>query len=261
MLSIYQSIAIAVALMFGMAFKLTQPVSTSAQMNVNSFVADNIRQETNTEFAKANTIIQNRSGYWVQVARNASVRQSPGGPEVKQGFRLQPGQYFHVETRGGTASWALGFACPNGGRFCNSRENLPGFVLRSALGARISANTLEEPVKATFAAFYEPEIAGTSLNDVPHFMPAGYISPNTAERTVTSAAATTRTVCAREVWVRNDRLHPIGVLRKGERFAVERYTDGSGNSGNPVWALGRAYGRGVVPQGAYGRVMVSSLCR
>ena len=81
-----------------------------------------------------------RSGYWVRVARNASVRMYPGGPEVRAGFRLHPGQYFHVDPKGANGAWALGFACPNGGRYCNSRENIQGFILKSALGARVSSH-------------------------------------------------------------------------------------------------------------------------
>lgn len=253
------AIAIAVTLAFGMAFMLSQTASTAAQTQVNSFT--DARQQTSASVAAAKTVTPDRSGYWVQVIRSASVRKGAGGPEVNPGFRLQPGQYFHVENKGGNASWALGFACPNGGRYCNSRENIPGFVLRSALGARVSTNTSEAPVNATLAAFSESEIGVVSSPAAARFIPATYISPNTAEFNITPVAATTRTVCAREVWLRNDRLHPIGVLRKGDRFDVERYTDGSGNSGNRVWALGRGYGRGVIPQGTYGRVMASSLCQ
>jgi len=249
-------IAIAVILAFGMTFILSQPASMSAH-TVDSFRIDNIPKGTQVEPA-ASTVTPDRSGYWAQVTRSASVRRNlGGGPEVRQGFRLQAGQYFHVETRGGNASWALGFACPNGGRFCNSRENLQGFVLRSALGDRVSANPSETPNNLVFAAFSGFETGVVSSQG----KLAMYIDQNTAGSNIRLAASTSRTVCAREVWMRNDRLHPIGILRKGDRFEVERYTDGSGNSGRPVWALGRAYGGGVKPQGLQGRVMVNSLCR
>lgn len=186
-----------------------------------------------------------RSGFWVRVARNASVRMYPGGPEVRAGFRLHPGQYFHVDPKGANGAWALGFACPNGGRYCNSRENIQGFILKSALGARISSREAPDVRLAASPAFEVVEAA--ALNP---FVAVAYGAPFNSSRVV----------CAREVWVRDNRLHPIGILRRGDRFVVERYTDGSGNSGYPVWALGRAYGRGVNPQGKHGRVMANSLC-
>lgn len=255
------AIAIAILLTFGMTFALSQPSSMTTQTHVDSFRIDGIQRGTQVEPAAASIVTPDRSGYWAQVVRSASVRMSPGGPEVKNGFRLQPGQYFHVETKGGNASWALGFACPNGGRYCNSRENLQGFILRGSLGARVSANASEPDAKATLADFTDIETDFDSSPDAASFIFAKYISPNRSERSVTVSAATMRTVCDREVWVRNNQLHPIGILRKGDRFKVERYTDGSGNSGKPVWALGWAYGAGVIPRGAYGRVMVASLCR
>jgi hypothetical protein len=206
-------------------------------------------------YAAAAAPAPERSGFWVRVARNASVRTYPGGPEVRAGFRLNPGQYFHVDPKGSNGPWALGFACPNGGRYCNSRENIQGFVLTSALGARVSAHgdsdsglaasTADEAGHAPVPS--ESVYATASFNS---FAAVSYAAPYDSSRRV----------CAREVWVRDNRLHPIGILRRGERFEVERYTDGSGNSGNPVWALGRAYGRGVNPQGKQGRVMVNSLC-
>jgi hypothetical protein len=206
-------------------------------------------------YAAAAGLAPERSGFWVRVARNASVRLYPGGPEVRAGFRLYPGHYFHVDPKGANGQWSLGFACPNGGRYCNSRENIQGFILISTLGARVSAHGASDLRLAAAAAVgvgdaparSELEYEAASFNA---FAAVSYAAPFTSSRFV----------CAREVWVRDNRLHPIGILRKGDRFDVERYTDGSGNSGYPVWALGRAYGPGVNPQGKQGRVMVNSLC-
>ena len=102
------------------------------------------------------------------------------------------------------------------------------------------------------------EVAEASVDTAPIYEPAAF-NPFTAAA-YGAPFNSSRVVCAREVWVRDNRLHPIGILRRGDRFVVERYTDGSGNSGYPVWALGRAYGRGVNPQGKRGRIMANSLC-
>lgn len=196
-----------------------------------------------------------RSGFWVRVARNASVRLYPGGPEVRAGFRLHPGQYFHVDPKGANGQWSLGFACPNGGRYCNSRENIQGFILNSALGVRVSTHG---DADAGLAAAAAVGVGGAPARSGLDYEAASFNS--FAAVSYAAPFTSSRRVCAREVWVRDNRLHPVGILRKGDRFDVERYTDGSGASGHPVWALGRAYGRGVNPQGKQGRVMVNSLC-
>lgn len=206
-------------------------------------------------YVAAAGVTPERSGFWVRVARNASVRLYPGGPEVRNGFRLYPGQYFHIDPKGANGQWALGFACPNGGRYCNSRENIQGFILSNSLGTRVSAHGDSDLKLAASSA--------DEFGDAPSRFGFDYEAASFNSFAAVSYAApynSARLVCAREVWVRDNRLHPIGILRKGDRFEVERYTDGSGNSGYPVWALGRAYGRGVNPQGKQGRVMVNSLC-
>jgi hypothetical protein len=390
-----------------------------------------------TAVARAAAIVD-RSGYWAVVSQRASVRQFPNGPEVKQGFRLNSGQYFHVDPKGGNSHWAMGFACPDGGRFCNSRENLQGFILRQSLGQRVSVNTaggleggatissvtaatsvdeqtagarfMNAMLRADSAARSDASVQGEEataaslpcdsrlwshvysrerlqvvrpcvsltgtvvyvhpnsdgdihilLNLEPHLRHAPFINnrnrtehngdlvvelickatphgdaikacgnwrqpipaPQLGERyvvtgalvqdnspkhgwmelhpvshivraprraaldapsdggTETASASYTpasfeektvttgntslaldseRRICARDVWLRDDRLHPIGLLHQGDKFLVERYSDGSGN-GYEVWALGRAYGPGVNPQGKRGRVMAKYLCR
>ena len=253
------AIAIAVVLVTGTVLMLRQPKLAAARTPVNSLGERQVQLTTNAEAVAMSTLVPERSGYWVQVTRRASVRKYPGGPEVRPGFRLEPGQYFHVDPKGGDAHWSLGFACPNGGRYCNSRENLPGFTLRSALGAQVSANPAETSADSTLLAFSEAETDATPVQGGARYMPALFHSFAAGTNAVSFAAATRR-VCAREVWLRDNRLHPIGILYAGDRFDVERYTDGSGNNGHQVWAIGRAYGPGVKPQGKHGRVMANSLC-
>jgi len=108
-------------------------------------------------------------------------------------------------------------------------------------------------------AFYVPVIAEVDnslfTGGAPYaralYRPAAVV---TAVAMVPALLGQERRICAREVWMRNDKLWPIELLRAGDRFIVERYTDGSKNDGNVRWAIGSA-------GNLRGRVLVSALCR
>lgn len=180
-----------------------------------------------------------RFGYWARTTRRATVRDYPGGDKVLH--TLEPGQSFHVDPEGGEKNWALGYACPDGGRSCGPDRNIIGFILRSSLGGGRAA---------------APAVpgAGARLALLPS---AGGSTP--ALRWQFASEGHRRRVAVRELWLRNDLLHAIGVLRENDYFIVERYTDGSRNNGQRVWAIGRGVGRGVNPNNSYGRVLASGL--
>lgn len=193
--------------------------------------------------------VPDQSGYWARVvARDATVRARPGGRVVGS---LSNGQWFHVyPSYGGNSAWLLGYMCPRGNRGCGNRESIPGFILRSVLtGLRADSPTPATSAHqlAVLTASDEPSTAG----DV-RFISARF-RPATPPRAAAVAQGVARRICSEQVWMRNDRLWPIELLYKNERFYVERYTDGSQNDGNRRWAIGRA-------RGIRGRVLVTSLC-
>jgi hypothetical protein len=205
--------------------------------------------------AQVSAAAQSQSGYWAQVAaRDATVRDRPGGRVVKT---LARGQYFHVySSYAQNPSWLMGYACVNGNRGCANRQSVPGFILRSALSGRASADEAR-PAHGFLMASFAPTFAdgGGWLSPAgADFTTAVFMTTAASLPAATAVRGETRSVCVREVWMRNDRLWPIQLLYKGDKFIVERYTDGSPNDGRARWAIGRA-------RGVYGRVLVSSLCR
>lgn len=206
--------------------------------------------ETNVTAARtAAPAVPDQSGYWARVvARDATVRSRPGGRVIGS---LTNGQWFHVyPSYSGNTAWLLGYMCPRGNRGCGNRESIPGFILRSVL----TGPRADSPAPATSAY----QLAALTASDEPFAVgDVRFISAHFSSATLPLAAAVAqgvaRRICSEQVWMRNDRLWPIELLYKNERFYVERYTDGSQNDGNRRWAIGRARGK-------RGRVMVSSLC-
>lgn len=245
-----------VAFILAFVSVLHRLVPVMAEATVSHTVAEReLRPAKGIEKIAASAGITDRSGYWVSVTQKASIRRFPGGAEVRPGFRLSPGQYFHLDPQGGNAQWALGFACPNGGRYCNSRENLQGFILRCSLGNRVSVNSSADLTAGTVLASSDAAKRGDT-----QVAGALYLHALSSVNAASLALDSERHVCARDIWLRDDRLHPIGLLHQGDRFVVERYTNGSGNKYD-VWAIGRAYGPGVNPQGKRGRLMAKYLCQ
>jgi len=202
---------------------------------------------------------QRQNGYWVQLARNATVREYPGGPTIVRGGRaveLKAGQWFHIDPGVGTKAWGLGYCCVGGGRGCNRHNSVPGYVLRSALSNQTASH-------AGQAA--EPEVSAASSAPA-SFTPGAGVGYSYALSVAPYAGVGApfrgheRRICAREAWFRNDRLHRIGILRAGDRVYVDRYTDGSKEDGQRRWAIGRGVGPGITPGRNYGRVLVESLC-
>lgn len=253
-------IAIALMLVAGLALMVNRQSPATAQPIIRPVTEPEFQPAQEVKTVAVNASVHDRSGYWVLVNQAASVRRFPSGPDVRQGFRLRPGQYFHLDPKGGNASWAMGFACPNGGRYCNSRENLQGFILRHTLGGRVSTHATDDLKEATvLLASLKKAGNGDALQAGALYVPT-MLSGHTATLSPVSVTVDSeRRTCSRDLWLRNDRLHPIGLLHQGDRFVVERYTNGSGNK-YEVWAIGRAYGPGVNPQGKRGRVLAKYLC-
>ncbi|HEV7905820.1 MAG TPA: hypothetical protein VGO96_18415 [Pyrinomonadaceae bacterium] len=195
--------------------------------------------------------LPDQSGYWAQVvARDATVRVRPGGGVLG---KLTNGQWFHVyPSYSGSPAWVLGYMCPRGNRGCSNRESIAGFIMRSVLTGPRAAVTMDAPVTAMHqAAALSASDDALAVEDV-RFLTMSFHSPTSLSGTLLTQGSERR-ICSDEVWMRNDRLWPIELLRKNERFYVERYTDGSKNDGQRRWAIGRA-------RGIRGRVMVTSLC-
>jgi hypothetical protein len=192
--------------------------------------------------------VQGQSGYWARVvARDATVRDRPGGRVLQV---LTSGQYFHVYPSYQNPSWLLGYACPRGNRGCSNRQSTAGYILRSTVSGSAAITAPLLPGEAFFVSAMA-EGDNSSLNGAYALAPPALGFATVAMGTLPSQE---RRVCAREAWMRNDRLWPIELLRAGERFIVERYTDGSKNDGNARWAIGRA-------RNLRGRILVTALCR
>lgn len=193
---------------------------------------------------KVETIQHRQSGYWRRVSRRATVRSEPGGDVI---HTLEAGQMFHVYDEYRHPSWLLGYACPGGGAACGSGQAIVGFVLRDAFenrGAAAPAQGRAHLTNMNTVAEAKFQTADWSSADPVHFQ---------------RIAHEQRIVIARELYLRNDPLHPIGLLRAGDVFIVERYTDGSQNDGQRRWAIGWAKGTGVNPNNNYGRVLLEGL--
>lgn len=201
-----------------------------------------------------------RSGRWVQFIRAATVRKYITNPSVKASDKVfQPGMWFHADDGGGNAVWALGYVCPNGGRFCNKHDNIKGFVLRTALPSLASLERGDSESTAELTDFApasaEPIVSGNeALYVAASFAPA-------AAQTASAAGRETLRVCPnvkRPLWVRDNNLHPIGLIypEPGEKIVVDKYTDGHPNDGKRRWVLGWFYSKGVSPRGRYGRVLL-----
>jgi hypothetical protein len=196
--------------------------------------------------------VPDQSGYWAQVvARDATVRVRPGGSVIG---RLTNGQWFHVyPSYSGNSAWLLGYMCPRGNRGCGNRESLPGFIMRSVLTGPRAALPAGELFTATYRADTSERSDDAFAFEDARFIPASFYPSASLLYGVALAQGSERRICSEQVWMRNDRLWPIELLYKNERFYVERYTDGSKEDGKRRWAIGRA-------RGIRGRVMVSSLC-
>jgi len=215
--------------------KSPQTPSPAAPMAVASSRSDDLKFET----------IQHRqSGYWRRLSRRATVRNQPGGDVL---HTLEPGQLFHIYDEYRHPSWLLGYACPDGGADCGSGQAIVGFVLRDAFENRGAAAPAQGP--ARFAVANNVSEVKIQTAD---WSPTGSVH-------LQRIAHEQRRVIARELYLRNDLLHPIGLLRAGDVFIVGRYTDGSQNDGQRRWAIGWAKGAGVDPNNNYGRVLVEGL--
>lgn len=201
-------------------------------------------------FASATAAAQNQSGYWAQVvARDATIRERPvqGSRVLKT---LTRGQWFHVYPTYKDASWFVGYACVNGNRGCANQHSTSGFILRGVLSGKVAVNFRPIP-RGDGEASFIAEIGGPSLASEARRAHAIYRSTAAA---LSPSPSNERRVCAREAWMRDDRLRPIELLRAGDRFIVEKYTDGSKNDGYARWAIGRA-------KNLRGRVLVTALCK
>ncbi len=201
---------------------------------------------------------QRQHGYWVQVMRNATVREYPGGPIIVRAGKpveLKVGHWFHIDPGVGTHAWGLGYCCVGGGRGCNRHNSVPGYILRSALSTQ-TASHIAQPSGPETTAGNSP--LNFTAGGEAGYTPALFVA--TALRANAVLQGHERRVCAREAWFRNDRLWRIGILRAGDRVVVDRYTDGSKEDGKRRWAIGRGVGPGITPNNSYGRVLVESLC-
>jgi hypothetical protein len=197
--------------------------------------------------AMSATTVQGQSGYWAQIAaRDATLRDRPGGSVIKV---LTKGQWVHIYPSMNRGAWVGAYACPNGNRGCANRSSTPGYILRSALLTTISTKTWMPD--SSFTTTWMPDSSFTTTWTA---TPALYVASANSFAMFVTPQNQERRVCAREVWMRNDKLWPIEILRAGDRFVVERYTDGSKNDGNARWAIGRA-------KNLRGRVLLSALCR
>lgn len=201
-------------------------------------------------------------GYWVKLVSTASVRDYPRGKTIIRNGRpvvLKANQWFHIDPGVGTAKWALGYCCVGGGKGCNRHNSVPGFILRSALSSR-AATYKVLPAAPSRDAFNLTEVGYAPDQGDADFVRAVF-NPAPAGVGVIGTQNAKRRICAREAWFRNDKLHRIGILRKGDSIIVERYTDGAKNDKERHWAIGRGVGRGIHPSRNYGRVSAMSLCR
>jgi hypothetical protein len=205
-------------------------------------------------FASVTATAQTQSGYWAQVvAVDATIRARPvqGSRVLKT---LTRGQWFHVYPTYKDASWFVGYACVNGNRGCANQQSTSGFILRGVLSGKVAMNFPTVPRRAGEASFVgeigDPSLATDSRRA--HVYRA--IAADPAATWLAPAPSNERRICAREAWMRDDRLRPIELLRAGDRFIVEKYTDGSKNDGYARWAIGRA-------KNLRGRVLLTALCK
>jgi hypothetical protein len=207
--------------------------------------------------AAANTVCASvtqqgrQSGRFVQFTRRATVRKFMGGGELAVQKVYQPGQWFHVYERMGNAAWAGGYVCLNGGRFCNQHDNIKGFVLRSSLPSLASIERQAPSSEPPLPAFTATADAMPFQNEV-HYLAAGF---SLSAAGSPAPARTVLRVCPgrRPVWLRNNKLHPIGYLTTSpsDRFVVDR------PSPNGNWIMGWGYGGAVNPNNNYGRLLMS----
>jgi hypothetical protein len=205
---------------------------------------------TESTAAETATMALDQSGYWAQViTRDATVRDRPNGRVLKT---LKTGEWFHVYPTFKNSTWFLGYACPNGNRGCANRQSIAGYVLQSVLSGKAATDYPALPGNGGEA--FKEKIDSPFGNGVRYTHAVYRSAPAIGTPALAfSAGDQERRICAREVWMRNDKLQPIQILRAGDRFIVERYTDGSKNDGNSRWAIGRA-------KNLRGRVLLSALC-
>jgi hypothetical protein len=194
-----------------------------------------------------------QSGYWAQVsARDATVRNRAGGSVVL--LTLTRGQYFHVyNVDRRSPAWFVGYACPHGNRGCGSGQSIPGYILRSTLSGRGSALGVN-PAASAGDFLLAASSTEESPQDEAGLQSAPLLKTVAAGGASLLALSGERRVCAKDVYLRDNKLHPIAIMRRGDRFRVEKYTDGSENDGRARWAIGTG------PGNVHGRVLVSALC-
>ena len=237
-----------------------QPLGTTVKP-VNPFNERQARLANTSGMAAVSAVLQKQYGYWVKLARPASVRDYPGGKTIVRDGKpvtLKAGQWFHIDPGVGTAKWGLGYCCVGGGKGCNRHNSVPGFILRSALTPR-NATYKVLPAEPSVAAFNSIEVSYAPGTGATGLVPV-FFNPFATGAGVIASQNQKRRVCAREAWFRDDKLHRIGILRKGDSIIVERYTDGAKNDKRRHWAIGRGVGRGIHPSRNQGRVLVMSLC-
>lgn len=264
------------------ALTLNAQASEMTVQPVNAF------KEQTAQVARASAIdgampaLQKRqNGKWVKLTRSAAVRKSPGGKTIVRDGKpvaLKAGQWFHLEPGVGTATWALGYCCVGGGKACNRHNSVPGFILRSALSPATAKHNVKHKVLFVIrTALNLVEASGVLRNAHPTFVsrlfgplragmelvaPQNQVfNPSPMWLAPIASQNQERRICAREAWFRNDKLHRIGIFRKGDSIIVERYTDGSQSDKKRRWAIGTGLGRGIQPNRNHGRVLVTSLCR
>ncbi len=182
-----------------------------------------------------------QSGYWAQVTvQDATVLNRAGGSVVLK--TLTRGQWFHVYATDRTRpSWFLGYACPHGNRGCSNVKSIAGYILRTSFSGRAAADVALPIPGADDYSYRKMTLM------LP--MPSGLASIEAAPLASANPAVLTseRLICARDVYLRDNKLHLIAILRHGDHFKVERYTDSG-------WAIG------IGPKNMHGRVIASALC-